>query len=68
MTREFRGATFEVEMRREPGISHSLVAVDGKELSVNRLTDIQAGKTYNVEVRIPASIGLTAARVAGRAS
>ena len=68
VSREFRGATFEVEMRREPGISHSLVAVDGKELSVNRLTDIQAGKTYNVEVRIPASIGLTAARVAGRAS
>jgi cellobionic acid phosphorylase len=68
VTREFRGATFEVEMRREPGISHSLVAVDGQKLPVNRLTGIQAGKTYNVEVRIPASIGLTAARVAGRAS
>ena len=54
VTREFRGTTFEVEMRRESGISNALVVVDGQPLPVNRLTDIQVGKTYKVEVRIPA--------------
>jgi cellobionic acid phosphorylase len=54
VTREFRGATFEVEMRREKGISETLVVVDGQELQVNRVTNIQVGKTYKVEVRIPA--------------
>jgi cellobionic acid phosphorylase len=53
VTREFRGATFEIEMRRESGISHALVLVDGQRLPGSRLTDIQAGKTYNVEVSIP---------------
>jgi cellobionic acid phosphorylase len=54
VTREFRGATFEVEMRRESGISNALVVVDGQQMPVNRLTDVQAGKTYKIEVRIPA--------------
>jgi cellobionic acid phosphorylase len=54
VTREFRGATFEVEMRREKGVSQTSVMVDGQELQVNRVTDIQAGKAYKVEVRIPA--------------
>jgi cellobionic acid phosphorylase len=53
VTREFRGATFEVEMRRESGISKAFVVVDGEELQVNRVTNIQAGKKYKVEVRIP---------------
>jgi hypothetical protein len=41
-------------MRREKSISQTLVVVDGQELPVNRVTDIQAGKTYKVEVRLPA--------------
>ena len=54
VTREFRGATFEVEMRREKGVSRTSVVVDGQELQINRVTDIQAGKAYKVEVRLPA--------------
>lgn len=54
VTREFRGATFLVRMRREPGISHAVLLVDGRTLTTNRITDIQTGKTYGVEVRIPA--------------
>lgn len=53
VTREFRGATFHVEMRREAGILNTRVVVDGQTLPANRFTDIQAGKTYRVEVRIP---------------
>jgi hypothetical protein len=41
-------------MRREAGLSDTLVGVDGRKLPANRLTDIQAGKTYAVEVSIPA--------------
>jgi cellobionic acid phosphorylase len=54
VTREFRGATFKIEFRREAGISNTRVVVDGQTLPANRLTHIQAGKTYQVEVRIPA--------------
>ncbi len=54
-TREFRGATFEVEMLRDPGISSPQVAVDGRSLPARRVTGIQPGKTYRVEVRLPAA-------------
>jgi len=54
VTRQFRGAKFEVQMRRENVVSQTLVVVDGQKLPVNRVTDIQAGKTYRVEVRLPA--------------
>jgi cellobionic acid phosphorylase len=54
VTREFRGATFEVQMRRERGMSGIRVAVDGEELPANRLTRIQAGRTYKVAVSVPA--------------
>ena len=54
VTREFRGATFEVEMRREHSISETLVVIDGQALPGNRVTEIKAGKTYQVEVRLPA--------------
>ena len=53
VTRQFRGAFFEVEMRRESGISNAQVVVDGQPLPANRLTDIRVGKTYKVEVVIP---------------
>jgi cellobionic acid phosphorylase len=53
VTREFRGATFQVRMRRERGVSGLLVSVDGQKLPANRITDIQAGRRYRVEVGIP---------------
>lgn len=56
--REFRGATFHVEMRRESRVSKGRVAVDGEALSANRITNIQVGKTYRVEVTLPAGPGL----------
>ena len=52
VTREFRGATFSIELRREAGLSNTRVVVDGQELPANRLTDFRAGKNYKVDVRI----------------
>jgi cellobionic acid phosphorylase len=52
--RAFRGATLIVEMRRRAGQSRTLVVVDGRELAANRLAALQAGKTYELEVSIPA--------------
>jgi cellobionic acid phosphorylase len=52
-TREFRGATLHVEIRRESGIHRTLTVVDGQTLPANRLTGIQAGQSYKVEVRMP---------------
>jgi cellobionic acid phosphorylase len=54
VTRTFRGAAFNVEIRREAGVSHTRVVVDGQTLPANKLTDIQAGRTYEVKVGIPA--------------
>jgi cellobionic acid phosphorylase len=53
VTREFRGATFHIEIRREPGIPGTLVAVDGQPLPATRFTGILAGRTYEVLARIP---------------
>lgn len=53
VVREFRGAVFAVEMRRGPGVTSAVVVVDGQTLPDNRFTDIQPGKTYRVEVRLP---------------
>ncbi len=52
VTREFRGATFHIEIRRESGVSRTLVVVNGQPLPANRLTSIQAGQSYTVEVSI----------------
>jgi cellobionic acid phosphorylase len=52
--REFRGATFEIEMRREKGIANTVVVVDGQMLPGNRITKIEAGRTYRVPVATPA--------------
>ncbi len=52
--RAFRGATFDIHMRREPGASHLVVAVEGRTLPENRITNIQPGKTYQVTVTVPA--------------
>jgi cellobionic acid phosphorylase len=53
VTRQFRGATFEVELRREAGVSKTQVAVDGQLLPANRISNVQGGKTYKVEVALP---------------
>ena len=55
VTRTFRGATFEVEIRREAGTARTRVLVDGYLLPGNRFPGVQAGKTYRVEVTLPAT-------------
>jgi len=57
VVRAFRGATFEVEMRRESGISKMTASVDGKVLTEPRVRNIQAGRRYQVGVRLPAGMG-----------
>jgi cellobionic acid phosphorylase len=52
-TRQFRGAIFEVVLRRKAGNFQTRVAVDGQVLPDNRITIIQAGRTYKVEVALP---------------
>ena len=54
VTREFRGATLHVEIRRETGISRTMLIVDGRTLPANKLTDIRPGKTYKLQVKLPA--------------
>jgi cellobionic acid phosphorylase len=51
--RRFRGATFEIEIRREQGTSRLQVAVDQRPLSTNCITGIAANQTYKVAVKIP---------------
>ena len=51
--RQFRGAAFVIQMRRELGLAGLRVAVDGQTLPENRITNIEPGKTCQVEVRIP---------------
>ena len=53
--REFRGATFEIEIMREAGLAKTVVAVEGKILPQNMVTDIKRGKSYRVTVRIPSA-------------
>ena len=51
--RAFRGATFDIRMRREKGVSNFVAAVDGQALPDNRITNITRGETYQVTVTIP---------------
>src|SRR5208337_4605160 len=51
--RTFRGATFDIKLRREKGVSRLTVAVDGQALPGNRITNITTGKSYHVTVDIP---------------
>ncbi len=53
VTREFRGATFALEMRRESRVSKTRVTVDGQVQAANSITNVQTGKTYQVEVTLP---------------
>lgn len=51
--RSFRGAIFEIDFRRDASISSPRVAVNGRTISENRITDIESDKRYQVEVVIP---------------
>ena len=53
VVREFRGATFQIEIRRESGISGRCVRVNGERLPADRFTAFQAGGVYQVEATIP---------------
>jgi len=54
VVREFRGATFKILMRREASAANTSVVVDGCTLPTNRITQFEAGRTYQVDVTIPA--------------
>jgi cellobionic acid phosphorylase len=53
VTREFRGAIFRVEFRREPTVSDVEVTLGGQTLPECRVTNIERGKTYDICVKIP---------------
>ena len=52
VVRQFRGATFEIEIRRDPGVAYPVVTMDGQVQPNNRITDIQPGTTRKVTVVI----------------
>ncbi|KAJ4294563.1 hypothetical protein N0V90_008254 [Kalmusia sp. IMI 367209] len=52
VTRLFRGATFEVRVKRGVGEAVKVVC-DGVEVDGGIIKDIKAGKTYKVEVEVP---------------
>lgn len=54
VTREFRGATFHVEMRRALGISAPQITVDGTPVRENRISNLRPGQIYNVKIALPA--------------
>jgi len=43
-----KGATFEITLRRQPGLASVGVVVDGEALPDNRITNIETGRTYRV--------------------
>lgn len=50
--REFRGATFQVRIRRDSNANTTRVLVDGSEIPDAVIRDFKAGKHYDVEVLI----------------
>jgi len=59
VTRQFRGATFCVDMRRDDQVAKTVVMLDGQTLSSNIITNTHAGRTYKVEVTVPQSMEST---------
>ncbi|MEO8364703.1 MAG: NdvB protein [Pseudoxanthomonas sp.] len=51
--RRFRGAEFDVEIERVPGIFRMAVIVDGVRLDGNHVVDVRAGHRYAVRVELP---------------
>ncbi|WP_347330460.1 GH36-type glycosyl hydrolase domain-containing protein [Marinimicrobium locisalis] len=54
LTRQFRGATLDVSMRRGEAGEAQGIRVDGEPLEGNRLAGLKAGQRYQVEVTLPA--------------
>ena len=52
-TRLFRGAVFDVTIRREQGLAEQCIHVDGKLLDGDRVRHVEPGRTYRVEVTLP---------------
>jgi cellobionic acid phosphorylase len=55
VTRYFRGANIHVEFRRDPEARETTVLCEGKPLIGGVLTDIIAGKDYQLSVKLPLS-------------
>jgi cellobionic acid phosphorylase len=53
VTRYFRGAEIHVDIRREAGVRETTVQYEGKSLVEGVLTDIIAGKKYQLSVKLP---------------
>jgi len=53
VTRVFRGATFEVDIRRRKDIKKVTVTLDGKRLSEPKVRDVVEGATYDLVVFVP---------------
>lgn len=51
--RSFRGATFNVTCQSRPDITHTTVAVDGEIISDGIIRRIEAGREYEVHVKLP---------------
>jgi cellobionic acid phosphorylase len=49
--REFRGAVFEVEVKRG-NVQGTKVVVDGEKLHGNMIKNIEVGRTYKVDVEV----------------
>lgn len=54
ITREFRGATLHVEIRRDSAVTETEVYADGELLPEGVLRNVQPGKIYRVQVKLPA--------------
>jgi len=52
VTRVFRGATFEVDVKRAD-VDSVKVVLDGKQLDAPKITGIEKDKVYKVEVQVP---------------
>jgi cellobionic acid phosphorylase len=53
-TRRFRGAVFETHIERVTGLARMRVALDGQWQDDNAIEGIEAGRTYQVRVELPA--------------
>jgi cellobionic acid phosphorylase len=53
IVRRFRGATFEIDMRRDTATHEIVLTVDGRECPDGLVTEIEAGRTYAAMVLVP---------------
>ncbi|MGA9659681.1 MAG: glycosyltransferase 36, partial [Asticcacaulis sp.] len=52
--RTFRGAEFDIDIRRDADVTETVLEVDGLKISGTTITGIEAGRTYAVRVLLPA--------------